>query len=40
MSEFEFITIFGSSFAVGLLIWISSIGLHFVFNWLKSIIWL
>ncbi len=39
MSGFDFITIYGSTFAVGLLIWISALGLHLVFCLLKSIIW-
>lgn len=39
MSEFDFIKIFGSSFAVGLLIWVSSVGYHLMFNFLKSIFW-
>ncbi len=40
MSEFDFITIFGSSLAVGLLIWISAFGVNLVFQYLKSIIWM
>ncbi|ADW16592.1 hypothetical protein Despr_0410 [Desulfobulbus propionicus DSM 2032] len=40
MSEFDFIQIFGSSFAVGLLIWISAVGFHLALNFLKSILWL
>jgi hypothetical protein len=40
MNEFDFIAIFGSSFGVGLLIWVSAVGYHLVLNYLKSIIWL
>jgi len=39
MTEFDFIAIFGSSFGVGLLIWISALGLHLVFTLLKFIVW-
>jgi len=39
MNAFDFITIYGSTFGVGLLVWISSLGLHLVFGLLKSIIW-
>lgn len=39
MSEFDFINLFGQAFAVGLLIWVSALGMHLVFTWVKSIIW-
>ena len=39
MSAFNFIEIFGNAFGVGLLIWISALGFHLVFQWLKSVIW-
>jgi len=39
MTAFDFITIFGSSFGVGLIVWVSALGLHLVANMLKFIIW-
>ncbi len=40
MSEFDFIGLFGGSFAFGLSLWVTASGLQLVFNYLRTIIWL